>query len=518
MLTEGIKSTRERLQEDVVRLIREESDLRDNAAKLPEKQQRLKTLRVEREGLVKQLPKPATPEEARLQKDLQEKRTQLSAAQQRVAVEKQRLQKVADIRTKISAFSAQITRFNSELAVLLKTVDVPAADWSAFRPVFSADTEAPLRLRETQIKGLVAQSEGDPANPAPGTIRRLEKEVQTLAQKESADKAKQERTKAIQTRIAAIDIETDRLQIEVKRIEGPEHGRLQETRNERLVSYVAVFQNLKKEQETLEDLYAPVKKKLSNASSQHEKDLEFAIRWEVDLKSWLARGGALFDQRKTIPFGTMEELGKAACRILLPAWTSGDSEAIRSAMQSFISEFRKEPIKNPREYLRTDATLNDLLQWLYEVEHVHLNYGLKYKGVDLDKLSPGTKGIVLLILYLGMDVGDSRPLVVDQPDENLDNESIYNLLTTYFRDAKKRRQIVLITHNPNMVVNGDSEQVIVASCGRQQNGFPEITYQSGALENASPEDFNIRRQVCQILEGGDVAFRKREQRYSLAER
>jgi ABC-type cobalamin/Fe3+-siderophores transport system ATPase subunit len=137
--------------------------------------------------------------------------------------------------------------------------------------------------------------------------------------------------------------------------------------------------------------------------------------------------------------------------------------------------------------------------------------------VELEKLSPGTKGIVLLILYLGIDVADTRPLVVDQPDENLDNESIYNLLTTYFNTAKARRQILLITHNPNLVVNADSEQVIVASCERRANGLPHITYHSGSLENVSPVDLGIRQQVCRILEGGSDAFRKRERRYSLAE-
>ncbi|HEV3275560.1 MAG TPA: hypothetical protein VG860_01985, partial [Terriglobia bacterium] len=144
--------------------------------------------------------------------------------------------------------------------------------------------------------------------------------------------------------------------------------------------------------------------------------------------------------------------------------------------------------------------------------------GLTYNGVELEKLSPGTKGIVLLILYLGMDTGDTRPLIVDQPDENLDNESIYTLLTTYFKTAKTRRQILLITHNPNLVVNGDSEQIIVASCDRRENGLPHITYHSGSLENSIPEDRGIRQQVCRILEGGSDAFRKRERRYSLAER
>ena len=108
----------------------------------------------------------------------------------------------------------------------------------------------------------------------------------------------------------------------------------------------------------------------------------------------------------------------------------------------------------------------------------------------------------MLILYLGMDIADTRPLIVDQPDENLDNESIYELLTTYFKTAKRRRQIILITHNPNLVVNADSEQVVAATAERRENGLPHITYQSGALENNMPADQGIRQQVCRILEGG----------------
>ena len=157
--------------------------------------------------------------------------------------------------------------------------------------------------------------------------------------------------------------------------------------------------------------------------------------------------------------------------ILLPAWTSGDPERIRPAIEEFVAEFRNSELL-PKQYLRQGVAVMDVIEWLFEVEHVRLSYGLKYKGVELEKLSPGTKGIVLLILYLGMDVADTRPLIVDQPDENLDNESIYALLTTYFRTAKRRRQVILITHNPNLVVNADSEQVIVATAERRADGPP----------------------------------------------
>jgi energy-coupling factor transporter ATP-binding protein EcfA2 len=193
---------------------------------------------------------------------------------------------------------------------------------------------------------------------------------------------------------------------------------------------------------------------------------------------------------------------------------SGDPEQIKSAHEKFLMEFRKRELP-PSLYMRSGITVEDLLQWFYEVDHIRLSYGLKYNGVELEKLSPGTKGIVLLILYLGIDVDDTRPLIVDQPDENLDNESIYALLTTYFKSAKNRRQIVLITHNPNLVVNGDSEQIIVATAERRADGLPHITYCAGALENTAADGTGIREQVCRILEGGSEAFRKRERRYSL---
>lgn len=290
---------------------------------------------------------------------------------------------------------------------------------------------------------------------------------------------------------------------------------MQQAAKERLAAYVAYCQNLIEEQRTLEELYGPVRARLSSESAaEQEQSLEFSIRWEADVPAWLDRGGLLLDQRRTIPYGTMQGLSEAAHKILEPAWTSGDPEKIRVAHDAFFAEFRKAELP-PKSYLRTNATLEDLLQWLYEVDHICLSYGLKYNGVELEKLSPGTKGIVLLILYLGIDVDDTRPLIVDQPDENLDNESVFALLTTYFRTAKRRRQIILITHNPNLVVNGDSEQVIVATATRREDGLPHIKYTTGALENANADGSGIREQVCRILEGGADAFLKRERRYAL---
>src|SRR5215212_9948459 len=109
---------------------------------------------------------------------------------------------------------------------------------------------------------------------------------------------------------------------------------------------------------------------------------------------------------------------------------------------------------------------------------------IAYDGVDIRKLSPGTRGIVLLLLYLALDEADDRPLIIDQPEENLDPQSIFDELVGLFLRAKRNRQVIIVTHNANLVVNTDADQIIIASAGPSVAGqLPPITYVSGGLEN-----------------------------------
>jgi energy-coupling factor transporter ATP-binding protein EcfA2 len=511
--TEGIRSEGARLLEEVGRLIREECTLRDNIAKLKEKQARINALQEERKGLSKQMPAPISEAEKKLQEQLKGVREAIARANTLSGIDKTKLQRITDIRGRVGSFSGQMSKFYKELEPLLAEAGISAEDQEAFRPSFRSATEPALTGRSAALNKALHDREGDASNPADGTIRALTKRLEELQTHETADKARQEKLRAIQVRLAAIAMEIERIQAEIKHIEDVDKKRVNAVREERRQAYVSYFANLKLEQDALAELYAPVKQRLSSATSEQEQNLEFSVRWEVALGNWLERGSVLFDQRRALPYGTMQGLGEAARRLLLPAWSSGQPEAIATAMSNFLEEFSKLP---PASYLRSSAKIQDVLNWLYDADHVQLTYGLKYNGVSLEKLSPGTKGIVLLILYLGMDVNDTRPLIVDQPDENLDNESIYTLLTAYFKTAKVRRQIVLITHNPNLVVNTDAEQIVIAEMEKRENGLPHITYVSGSLENNEPTDRGIRQQVCRILEGGADAFLKRERRYSLS--
>ena len=187
---------------------------------------------------------------------------------------------------------------------------------------------------------------------------------------------------------------------------------------------------------------------------------------------------------------------------------TGDAAEAATALFDFVKTNEAALRTHIPENSEFRSWARDISDWLYSTDHITVGYGLQYDGVDIEQLSPGTRGIVLLLLYLAIDAEDDRPLIIDQPEENLDPQSIYQDLVHRFRDAKKRRQIVIVTHNANLVVNTDADQVIVAQCGPHRPGqLPVITYESGGLENPL-----IRQHVCNILEGGERAFKERAKR------
>jgi ABC-type enterochelin transport system ATPase subunit len=139
--------------------------------------------------------------------------------------------------------------------------------------------------------------------------------------------------------------------------------------------------------------------------------------------------------------------------------------------------------------------------WMFG-DYFSLSTYKTFNKISIEKLSMGQKGTVLLKLFLAE--GD-YPLLIDQPEENLDNRFIFKELVKAFRQAKKNRQVIIATNNANLVVNTDVEQIIVADF---TNGV--ISYNSGAIE-----DKKIRSEITEILEGGPEAFKIREKKYNI---
>ena len=116
----------------------------------------------------------------------------------------------------------------------------------------------------------------------------------------------------------------------------------------------------------------------------------------------------------------------------------------------------------PTQQAKFRAWSKRFAHWLFGTDHITVRYEIAYDGVDIRKLSPGNRGIVLLLLYLALDDADDRPLIIDQPEENLDPKSVFDELVGLFVASKAKRQIIIVTHNANLVINTDADQIIVA--------------------------------------------------------
>ncbi|WP_278686971.1 TrlF family AAA-like ATPase [Alistipes finegoldii] len=134
------------------------------------------------------------------------------------------------------------------------------------------------------------------------------------------------------------------------------------------------------------------------------------------------------------------------------------------------------------------------------------NVDVTLNGKPINKLSYGQQGTIYLRLQIAANLY-SETIIYDQPEDDLDNSFITSELIAIFKKIKQYRQIIIVSHNANLVVNADSEQVIIA---KNDDGI--LNYVSGALE-----DPDINQAVCQILEGGKNAFEKREQKYSISQ-
>ncbi|MDT3417006.1 ABC-type lipoprotein export system ATPase subunit/uncharacterized small protein (DUF1192 family) [Brevibacillus aydinogluensis] len=157
------------------------------------------------------------------------------------------------------------------------------------------------------------------------------------------------------------------------------------------------------------------------------------------------------------------------------------------------------------EQLRQGESVQALYDYIFSLSYLEPKYLLKLNDKELSELSPGERGIILLIFYLLLDKNDI-PLVIDQPEDNLDNQTVYNLLVPCIREAKKSRQIFIVTHNPNLAVVCDAEQVICASIDKSNGN--EIIYESGSIENPI-----INKRLVDILEGTRPAFNNRDAKY-----
>jgi hypothetical protein len=374
--------------------------------------------------------------------------------------------------------------------------------------------QAKIRFQR-QIKLL---EEGDSAKPfdeksplSSWPLTRLKTELEKVRKELGVTADRQRKYDVLKRKVDADALALKKLDTAITNAQGALQRR-KAAAEERRTAYGVVFDTLAEEETTLRGLYEPLHGEFAEAEGSLAR-LKFSVSRRVNLHTWVSVGEKLFDLRKD-PFRNNGGLLEVAKLELLPIWRAGTSADVSARIFSFAEDHGKDMVNAmPPSVLPDQVTAwkKQVGDWLFNVDHISIVYGLEYDGVAIEKLSPGTRGIVLLLLYLGVDKADRKPLLIDQPEENLDPQSVFHDLVPHFREARKRRQVIIVTHNANLVVNTDVDQVIVATSQPSQKGaLPEISYATGSLENPA-----IRHSVCDILEGGERAFLERERRYRL---
>lgn len=530
----GFKFEKEQVVTKLQQINRRITELTGQIRALPEKEKQLIGQKEEKDKLEKSLPKlPANEEKGQV--ELAELSEVKKIYETKIVEIQGKLGKINDLETKVKIFKSQISEFKSEISSLLSELEI--------------DDNIPfhVNLNESAIKTSLDDKKVHYGNQLKtlksgtktevATILEFEKtklKFDNLQDLQKAIEDKQKETRAFETTklkyqqqkktISTIDSSINALEAEIYKIKTETNAKKEKLESERFVIYESYFERLKEEKTKLEELYKPLQDSLASGTDT-DKKLVFEAQVSYDVESHDKAGLNIIDRSRKGNYRELDSLKNT----LMELWDEFlrkkfDTQVLTGKLKEIIDKFTfyEGGEITISDQLKEGFSEEDYHNWLFDPTYFKIVSSLKFDDTDLYVLSPGQKGIILLILYLKIDEDDYRPLIIDQPEENLDNLSVYRDLIEYFRERKQFRQIIMVTHNPNLVVNTDSEQVIVANYNGKRR--PRLEYCSGSLENqARKPDITIDQfedgiieRVCNILEGGETAFSSRKKKYQIS--
>lgn len=285
---------------------------------------------------------------------------------------------------------------------------------------------------------------------------------------------------------------------------------LEKLRERRLQLSRDIFDTLNTQREEREKLFKPVQDLIQdNSLIRDDYKLQFQATLTASSDAIANQLFGLIKQTSGEFRGQDEAL--TVIRTLFDAYDLNDKEGVTGFISNLFEKIETASKSNNEKavgifnVLKKDQTANAVYDLIFGLEFLEPRYSLVFQDTQIEQLSPGQRGALLLIFYLLVDKGQ-LPIILDQPEENLDNETVFRLLVPVLSEAKKKRQIIMVTHNPNLAVVCDAEQIIYANFSRSDNFT--ISYQAGAIENDE-----INRRVVTVLEGTKPAFDNRSGKY-----
>ena len=547
--TQSIQLKKSTCKQDITDLNAKIFDLEEQINSLGAKKQEKSKLQTETEQLQKQKPKPTTEEEKTIEEKLGLLNTRKNQLNGQIAVYKTQLSTIETIRTKVDALKNYVDKQLTDIKNDLESVGL-ANIYEKLKFSISSDFNDNLDNNKTeignQIQGLLGTeepkeqiSEEKPEESIEPdlsiltndyisklSLSKISNSISILESKSSLAEDKRKTIKAFEEAIENYQKRVIELTNNIKEIEEIKKPLLPEKVKERDETYKDYFILLQEEKKILEELYAPLREKLDKENLGEKNQIEFFARIEFDVENFFNKADSIIDFSKTGRYYHKKDLLFKGIKTISEKIELAETSDVYNLIVQLYNTFnvdKNKPIDIKKQLLGRKKKI-DFYNWIFDVSDFSVTYSIKFQGTNIELLSPGKKGIVLLLMYLVLDTKSTVPLIIDQPEENLDNKSVYPTLINYFKTAKKRRQIIIITHNPNLVLNTDAEQIIVANfeaIPTTQN--TRIRYISGAIENSfirekakiPIERQGIKEHSIDILEGGSEAFGKREDRYEI---
>lgn len=258
----------------------------------------------------------------------------------------------------------------------------------------------------------------------------------------------------------------------------------------------------------IHDKYAKI---INDSSAVNSEDLEFSVETPYRSEAFVKQIEEIFDKRtlktQKMIINTDEFSGE---------WIKEENvkKLIEACLDGRLRLTRGRTV---------ESALRDIMSDWYNT-----TYRVAMDNDLIDDMSPGKKALVLLKMLINL--AESKcPILIDQPEDDLDNRSIFDELIPFIKRKKIDRQIIIVTHNANVVLGGDAEEVIVANqTGKNTpNEKYRFEYRSGAIEDDMPYDAErkdvlgkqgIQQHICDILEGGKIAFDLRKHKYRMNSR
>ena len=252
---------------------------------------------------------------------------------------------------------------------------------------------------------------------------------------------------------------------------------------------------------SVSSLYEPAAEFISGSKAVDQAELEF----KAELRPLPSLSGlaAQIDGRRSSELGIL--IDELPGRIEATSWDEVEREM--SKVVDLLTRDRGQvggSFRDPSLAMRSASTVEGLLGDLLGLDWLEVRFGLTGGGLPLSQLSPGQRGLILALFYLVVDRRET-PLLLDQPEENLDNETITSLLVPALREAAGRRQTIVVTHNANLAVVGDADQII--HCELVDGVF---NVSSGCIS-----ELGTAQLAVDVLEGTMPSFSNRQRKWEV---